>query len=73
MYKKGDGEFGCYYFHSKREYDPKEYDYDTSKEFCEGMGGSLPIIKSREEDKAMLKLLNGYVNMFYTNTFISFV
>ena len=53
--------------------DPKEYDYDTSKAFCEGMGGSLPIIKSREEDKAMLKLLNGYVNMFYTNTFIFFV
>ena len=62
MYKKDDGEFGCYYFHSKHYYDSKEYDYDRSKEFCEGIGGSLPIIKSEEEDKNMLRLLNGYVS-----------
>ncbi len=63
MYKKGDGEFGCYYFHSKRYNDPKEYNYDKSKEFCEGIGGILPIIKSKEEDQAMLQLLNGYVSI----------
>ena len=38
--------------------------YEKSKEFCENMGGSLPIIKDRNEDKAMLKMLGGYVSIF---------
>ena len=63
MYKKDLGEFGCYYFHSTNlGRRGKIYDYAMSKQFCENIDGSLPIIKSKEEDKAMLGLLNGYVS-----------
>ena len=63
MYKKDHGEFGCYYFHSTNlGRRGKIYDYDKSKEFCANLNGSLPIIRSKEEDASMLKLLNGYVS-----------
>ena len=68
VYKKENGEFGCLYFHTLSSFfSPKRgkiYDYEKSKEFCENMGGSLPIIKDRNEDNAMLKMLGGYVSIF---------
>ena len=68
IYKKQNGEFGCLYFHTLSSFfSPKRgkiYDYEKSKEFCENMGGSLPIIKDRNEDQAMLKMLGGYVSTY---------
>ena len=64
MYKKKEGEFGCYYFHSTNEgRRGKIYDYQKSKEFCANMNGQIPIIKTEEEDKAMLGMLGGYVSI----------
>ena len=63
VYKKDHGEFGCYHFHSNNlGRGGKVYNYDTSQEFCRNLNGTLPVIRSKEEDTSMLKLLNGYVS-----------
>ena len=63
MYERDNGEHGCYYFYSRAN--SREYDYDKSKEYCEGIDGaegSLPTIKGPKDDHNMLQLLNGYVS-----------
>ena len=63
VYERDNGESGCYYFYSRE--DSKEYDYDRSMNFCEGIegaNGTLPIIKGPKDDSNMLELLNGYVS-----------
>ena len=64
MYVRDTGENGCYYFYSRSH--SSEYNYDKSKEFCEGIvgaKGSLPVIKGPKDDSQMLQLLNGYVSL----------
>ena len=68
VYKKDHGEFGCYHFHSNNlGRGGKVYNYDTSQEFCRNLNGTLPVIRSKEEDTSMLKLLNGYVSIIVQN------
>ena len=62
-YVRENGENGCYYFHSRPN--STEYDYNKSKEYCEGItgaSGSLPIIKDHIDNSNMLHLLSGYVS-----------
>ena len=62
-YNRDNGELGCYYFYSHAY--SKKYNYAKSKEFCagiEGAKGSLPIVEGPNDNKNLLRLLNGYVS-----------
>ena len=62
MYERDDGSNGCYYYYAREN--AREYNYTKSKEFCENINGSLPIIKGPHDNENMLQLLKGYVSLF---------